>query len=175
MKEKEIELIRKQIEKLNVKDFDLESWKISTIIIFERIFGYDSPKIAKIKSIHQDLSSWSLRDTLGTSSGYEALKKYGKEILEACIMELETLGISDNETKSTKPKSLSFKVLLASLENELKVSQFKNLINISSIKNKKEREGKITEFLSNLDSESVLRIVANILNHSKVVEILQTQ
>lgn len=175
MKEKEIELIRKQIEKLNIKDFDLESWKISTIIILERIFGYDSPKIEKIKSIHQDLSSWSLRDTLGTSSGYEALKKYGKEILEACIMELETLGISDNEKKSIKTESLLFEVLLASLENELKVSQFKKLINISSIKNKKEREGKITEFLSDMDNESILRIVANILNHSKVIEILQAQ
>ena len=58
MKEKEIELIRNQIKKLDNKDFDLEAWKISTILILERVFGYDSSKITKIKNIHQDLSSW---------------------------------------------------------------------------------------------------------------------
>ena len=175
MKEKEIELIRKQIEKLDNKDFDLEAWKISAILILERVFGYDSSKITKIKNIHQDLSSWSLRDTLGTSSGYDASKKYGKEILEACIMELETLGATDNMKKSTKPESLLFEVLLESLENELKVSQFKNLKKISNIKDKQERESKLTNFLSDLDNEIILQMLVNILSHKKVVEIMQTQ
>lgn len=175
MKEKEIGLIKRQIEKLDNKDFDLEAWKISTILILERIFGYDSSKITKIKNIHQDLSSWSLRDTLGTSSGYDASKKYGKEILEACIMELESLGTPDNIKKSTKPESLPFEVLLESLENELKVSQFKNLIKISKIKDKQERESKITNFLSDLDNEIILQILANILSHKKVVGIMYTQ
>lgn len=175
MKEKEIELIKKQIEKLDNKDFDLEAWKISTILILERVFGYDSSKITKIKNIHQDLSSWSLRDTMGTSSGYDASKKYGKEILEACIMELETLGAPDNIKKSIKPESLLFEVLLESLENELKVSQFKNLKKISNIKDKQERESKLTNFLSDLDNEIILQMLVNILSHKKVVEIMQTQ
>jgi hypothetical protein len=175
MKEKEIELIKKQIEKLENKDFDLEAWKISTILILERVFGYDSSKITEIKNIHQDLSSWSLRDTMGTSSGYDASKKYGKEILEACIMELETLGAPNDIKKSTKPESLLFEVLLESLENELKVSQFKNLKKISNIKDKQERESKLTNFLSDLDNEIILQMLVNILCHKKVVEIMQTQ
>ena len=175
MKEKEIGLIKRQIEKFDNNDFDLEAWKISTILILERIFGYDSSKITEIKNIHQDLSSWSLRDTLGTSSGYDASKKYGKEILEACIMELETLGTPDNIKKSTKPESLPFKVLLESLENELKVSQFKNLKKISKIKDKQERESKLTNFLSDLDNEIILQILVNILSHKKVIGIMHTQ
>jgi len=175
MKEKEIELIKKQIEKLDNKDFDLEAWKISTILILERVFGSDSSKITKIENIHQDLSSWSLRDTLGNSSGYDASKKFGKEILEACIMELETLGTPNKIKKSTKPESLPVEVLLESLENELKVSQFKNLKKISNIKDKQERESKLTNFLSDLDNEIILQMLVNILSHKKVVEIMQTQ
>jgi len=175
MKEKEIGLIKKQIEKLDDKDFDLEAWKMSTILILERVFGYDSSKITKIKNIHQDHSSWSLRDTLGTSSGYNASKKYGKEILEACIMELETLGTPNNIKESTKPESLTFEVLLESLENELKVSQFKNLKMISKIKDKQERENKLIQFLSDMDSEIILQILANILSHKKVVGIMGKQ
>lgn len=175
MKEKEIGLMKRQIEKLDSKDFDLEAWKISTILILERVYGYDSSKITKIKNIHQDLSSWSLRDTLGTSKGYDASKKYGKEILEACIMELETLGALNNINKSIKPKSLPFEVLLESLENELKVSQFKDLIKISKIKDKQERENKITNFLSDLGNEIILQILANILSHKKVAGIMNTQ
>ena len=175
MKEKKIELIKKQIEKLYDKDFDLEVWKISTILILERVFGYDSSKITKIKNIHQDLSSWSLRDTLGTSSGYDASKKYGKEILEACIIELEALGTPNSIKESTKPESLPFEVLLESLENELKVSQFKNLKKINKIKDKQERKNKLTKFLSDMDSEIILQILANILSHKKVVGIMQTQ
>jgi hypothetical protein len=175
MKEKKIELIKRQIEKLDDKDFDLEAWKISTILILERVFGYDSSKITKIKNIHQDLSSWSLRDTLGTSKGYDASKKYGKGILEACIMELETLGIPNHLKKSTEPESIPFEVLLESLENELKVSQFKNLKKISNIKDKQERESKLTNFLSDLDNEIILQMLVNILSHKKVVEIMQTQ
>jgi len=175
MKENEIRLIKKQIEKLDNKDFDLEAWKISTILILERIFGYDSSKITEIKNIHQDHSSWSLRDTLGTSSGYDASKKYGKEILEACIMELETLGLPNSIKESTKPESLPFEVLLESLENELKVSQFNNLKKISKIKDKQERENKLTKFFSDMDSEIILRILVNILSHKKVVGIMHTQ
>jgi len=175
MKEKEIGLIKKQIEKLDDKDFDLEAWKISAILILERVFGYDSSKITKINNIHQDLSSWSLRDTLGHTSGYDASKKCGKEILKACIMELETLGTPNNIKESTKPESLPFEVLLESLENELKVSQFKNLKKISKIKDKQERENKLIKFLSDLDSEIILHILANILSHKKVVGIMHTQ
>jgi len=175
MKEKEIGLIKKQIEKLDNKGFDLEAWKISSILILERVFGYDSSKISKIRNIHQDLSSWSLRDTLGTSSGYDASKKYGKEILEACIMELETLETPNNIKKSTEPDSLPFEVLLESLENELKISQFKNLKKISNIKDKQERENKLTNFLSDLDKEIILQILANILSHTKVIGIMHTK
>jgi len=90
-------------------------------------------------------------------------------------MELETLGAPDNMKESTKPESLPFEVLLESLENELKVSQFKNLKKISNIKDKQERESKLTNFLSDLDNEIILQMLVNILSHKKVVGIMQTQ
>lgn len=175
MKEKEIELLRRQIEKLDNKDFDLEAWKISTILILEKIFGEDSPKITKIKDIHQDLSSWSLRDTLGTSSGYDASKKFGKEILEACIMELETLGTPEEINKSGKPGTLPFEIILNSLENEFKVSQFKSLKKLSSIKNREEREKELSDFLSELDSKTLRQLLINILSDNEVTKLMQKQ
>jgi hypothetical protein len=39
MIEKQIELIKRQISKLDEKDFDLDAWKSSTTVILGRIFG----------------------------------------------------------------------------------------------------------------------------------------
>lgn len=174
MREKEIELLEKQIEKLGSKDFDLEAWKISTILVLERIFGEESPKIAKIQNIHQDLSSWSLRDTLGTSAGYDSSKKFGKEILEACIMELKTLGAPERNVKSTESGTFPSEVLINSLEEELKVSQFKKLKEISKIKKKQERKIQLAKFISGFDSKTQSRILINILGSNEVTRFLQS-
>ncbi len=92
MAKKEISILKKQIERLEVKDFDLEAWKKFTIVMLARIFGNTSEKIRQIESIEYEYSSWSLRDTSGSSEYLESCKKLGRKILEASIEELETFA-----------------------------------------------------------------------------------
>ena len=125
MVEKYINSLNKQIERLNAKDFDLEAWKSSTIVLLERIFGRDSQKITQIENVKFDFGSWSLRDSSAGRTPLDSCKMRGKEILEIAIEELEDFGIPE-ENKTLVGNS----VVLEALENELKGSQFKQLKNL---------------------------------------------
>lgn len=165
MKEQYIKLIKNQIEKLNSKDFDLDSWKDSTMLVLDRIFGSDSEKIKKIKDIHYDLSSWSLRDTLGTSAHFDTCKKKGKEILEVCVMEIETLGIPEPRKSSNEEKPDN---ILSALEDELTMSQYKELKKHMTESNEETRETNIFGFLNKLGSDSAMKILSKILTSLKI-------
>src|SRR5690606_7883274 len=95
MAEKEIALLKQQIERLDEKRFDLGAWKNRTILFLERLFGNDSPKLKMINDLHYDYSSWSLRDTAaeGSARDKDPVRIQAKEILEATIAELEMLGL----------------------------------------------------------------------------------
>jgi len=45
MAEKYVKLLRSQVKKLDVDDFDLEAWKSSTVSLLTRIFGEDDGKV----------------------------------------------------------------------------------------------------------------------------------
>lgn len=125
---KEIDLLKKQIDKLYEKEFDLEAWKQYSIVLLDRIFGADNQKIRQIEKIEYDFSSWALRDTSGKNSYMESCKSLGKEILTASIDELKAFGIPDQNVQ--KEGMISLDVITAALENELKVSQYKELVSI---------------------------------------------
>ncbi len=161
MKDKYIALLKKQIEKLDLKDFDLDSWKDSTTLVLDRIFGPDSEKINKINEIHYDLSSWSLRDTLGTSAHFDACKKKGREILEVCITELETIGIPERVKDDKKPVT---GIIRAALEDELKISQYKELEKIIKESSRETVEKNIFDFLGKIGSENAMTILSKILS-----------
>ncbi len=65
MAQKEIKLLQQQMDRLFVKDFDLDPWKKYTIILLEKIFGPDNIKSQMIKKVEFEFSSWSLRDASG--------------------------------------------------------------------------------------------------------------
>jgi len=163
MSQKEIELLKSRIEKLDAKDFDLEAWKNYTIVILERIFGTGNQKIEQIKKIHYDYGSWSLRDTSGYSSYLDTCKKLSREILEASISELETFGAPDLKSSEQK-QSESIKTILNALEEELKVSQFKEIRSIAnSDKEIQQKQKEIEEKLKTFGNEVVLKILSAIL------------
>lgn len=58
----------------------------------------------------------------------ESCKSLGKEILTASIDELKAFGIPDQNVQ--KEGMISLDVITAALENELKVSQYKELVSI---------------------------------------------
>ena len=162
MAKKEIAILKKQIERLEVKDFDLEAWKKFTIVMLARIFGDTSEKIRQIESIEYDYSSWSLRDTSGSSSYLESCKKLGRKILEASIEELEAFGLPDN----TRDDNQFFMLIIDALQDELKGSQFRDLKSvILKTKNNTELIDKVREILNDYDTGVPVDILVSILTN----------
>ena len=167
MVEREIELIKKQIEKLDDKDFDLNVWKSTTIMVLSRIFGRDSEKIDLIKNINYDYSSWTLRDTSGGSAS-EIVKKLGREILKTAINELEVFGLP--EMKETDQVNMA--AIQLALEDVLRISQYRELISIiQENKDRKERLKKLSEKLQTYGDETVRGVLATLLSHPDFVNL----
>ena len=162
MVKKEISILKKQIERLDIKAFDLEAWKKFTIVMLARIFGDTSEKIRQIESIEYDYSSWALRDTSGTSSYLDSCKKLGRKILEASIAELETFGLPE---KSREDDSF-FRIIIEALQDELKGSQFRELkAVILSMDKEEEMKEKVREILHDYDTGVPVDILASILTN----------
>lgn len=161
---KEIKILEEQIDKLNKKDFDLEAWKQYTIVLLARIFGDNNQKVMQIEKIEYDYSSWSLRDTSGSSEYLETCKKLGREILQASIDELKTFGKPD--TNVVSEDSVSTHVIVSALENELRISQYREIVTLVNkemdINEKKKLLGEKLEKFGKLD---YLNIVIDILSH----------
>ena len=162
MVKKEISILKKQIERLDIKTFDLEAWKKFTIVMLARIFGDTSEKIRQIESIEYDYSSWALRDTSGTSSYLDSCKKLGRKILEASIAELETFGLPDQSGADDR----FFRIIIEALQDELKGSQFRELkAVILSMDKEEERKEKVREILHDYDTGVPVDILTSILTN----------
>lgn len=163
MVKKEIAILKKQIERLEIKDFDLEAWKKFTIVMLARIFGDTSEKIRQIESIEYDYSSWSLRDTSGTSSYLDSCKKLGRKILEASIEELEAFGLPDRSGEDNK----FFHVIIEALQDELKGTQFRQLKDvILKAKDVDELRDKVREILNDYDTGVPVDILTSIITNT---------
>lgn len=157
MVEKEVNILKEQIEKLEAKEFDLDAWKIYTINILERIFGADSHKIAQLKELKYDFSSWSLRDTSGSTG---SIKKKARVILESSINELENFGLPQQETQKNEN---ALETLLGVFEDELKGSQFKKLKEIVKIADPKEKKEQIVSLFNDLDNDAKEELLVNLV------------
>lgn len=156
MAEKEIALLKQQIERLDEKRFDLSAWKNRTILFLERIFGNDSPKLKMINELHYDYSSWNLRDTAagGSAKDKDPVRIQAKDILEATIAELEMLGLPKEKEEQYKLKEL--------LEDELTGKQMKEIkIILKSDKDDKAEE--VSKILESLPKEKLTAILASLL------------
>jgi len=154
MAEKEIALLREQIERLNDKMFDLEAWKNHTEIYLERIFGKESSILKMIQELKYDYSSWGLRDFSSTGKPNNPVVVQAKEILEAAITQLQQFGLPTVSNETTKAWLL--------IEEEMTGKQVKELRTIlaSDDKDKKEKAAKILEML---EGETLSKIIAGIL------------
>ena len=156
MAEKEIALLKEQIARLDEKKFDLEAWKNRTEIFLERIFGKDSPKLKMIQNLHYDYSSWSLRDTYagGSAKDKDPVRIQAKEILEALITELESLGLPQEKKEQQKIREL--------LEDELTGKQVKEIVILLKTEDQEKTE-KISEILETLSKENLAAVIAKLL------------
>ena len=156
MAAKEISLLKEQTERLNEKKFDLEAWKNRTLIFLERIFGKESPKLKMIKELHYDYSSWNLRDTYagGSAKDKDPVRIQAKEILEAIIAELESLGLPHQKEEKLRIREL--------LEDELTGKQMKEIDALINSGDSAKSE-KIATIIETLNKENIVSIIANLL------------
>ena len=156
MAEKQIAILREQLAKLDEKKFDLDAWKTHTLIFLERIFGKENSKLKLIQDLHYDYSSWSLRDTAaaGKTKDKDPVKMRAREILEATIAELETLGFPEEKKEQQKVWEL--------LQDELTGKQVKEIDALVK-SDDKEKTRKIGEVLENLDKENLSLLIAKLL------------
>ncbi len=159
---KEIKLLQKQIEKLNEADFDLEAWKSGAVIILERLFGVDNQKVKQVEKIKYDQSSWALREAKGSKNMMETCKKMGREILHIAIDELELFGLPEDVAEA---QAEPFKaVIVKALENELKISQYREVMRIiDSDKKVQEQQKELIDTLNSYGHDLTEQILAAIL------------
>jgi hypothetical protein len=161
-----IKILESQIEKLEVKDFDLNAWKNFTTLLLERIFGKNTQKIEAVSKIKYDQGSWVLRDETGYANSMEACKKLGREILEEAILELETFGAPEEALGS-----IPFSVIENALKDELTGSQFREIQKTLSEKGAiKDRKKILLTKLESYGTDTARAIVANILSDDQVSE-----
>lgn len=167
MSDKQIDLLQKQIQKLDAKDMNLEAWKSSTIVLLERIFGENNQRIKHIEAIKYDYSSWSLRDASGSTSQLDSCKKRGKEILEVCISELENFGLPQNVLKDQD----SFNIIINALEEELTVSQYREIKKIiTADMDTEEKKATLDDALKDYGADTEKNILMRILTNSHTEE-----
>ena len=134
-----MKLLRSQVKKLDVENFDLEAWKSSTVNLLTRIFGEDDGKVKEIFHLKIDYGSWVLRDAKASYKPLESCKRKGLEILEASITELENFGLPIGR------KRVMMDSLIPILEEELKVSEYKAVQKIMEGKNNNDEKVKLLQ------------------------------
>ncbi len=162
MKEKEIEILKKQIKKLDAADFDLEAWKTGAIILLERLFGPGNQKISQLEKIKYDQSSWALREAKGSKNMMETCKKQGREILDIAIDELDHFGLPEEIEEA---QAAPFKAtVVQALENELKISQYREVVRIiDSDKKPVEKKKELIDALNDYGHDVAENVLASIL------------
>ena len=133
-------------------------------MVLSRIFGKDSDKIEQIQNINYDYSSWTLRDTSGASAT-EIVKKLGRELLETAIQELEVFGLPEKQESG----QLGLGVIQSALEDNLRISQYRELISIiHEIRQRPDRKKKLNEKLQTYGDETVREVLSSILSHPEL-------
>ena len=176
MSKKEIELIEKQIQNLSEPKFNIDSWKGSTNIVLSRIFGPDCEGIKSINKIKHNAGGMHFGNSSSSWDNVETCKKQGKDILEACISELETFGLPDKSTPSsginitlTQNQTVSVNLLVSALEDELTVTQLKEVKEIMKSDEPKEtKKEKIISKIKSFGGDIASNILANILTNPNI-------
>ncbi|MCT4287076.1 hypothetical protein HZP25_10155 [Elizabethkingia anophelis] len=179
MIEKQIELIKRQISKLDDDDFDINAWQSSTTVILGRIFSENYQGIKAIDKIKFESGGWSVGDASSFWDNMESCKKQGKDILEACISELEIFGQPEKKQKEqsgininltqSQNQSVNINLLVSALEDELTVSQFREVSDLMETDEpKSEKKRKIIDKIKSFGSDVASNILANILTNPNI-------
>ena len=154
MKEKYIELLQKQLDKLDNKDFDFDAWKASSIIILSRIFGATDIVVKNLRELKVDYgSSWSMRAVSGSFNPIESAKKHCREILSTALDEIQYLGLNHLNANE--------QLLKKGFEDTLTVKEYKKLKNL--MEDEKSSDKAWQEFFRKYKKEDLVEVIKAML------------
>ena len=163
---KPIAVLKKQLAKLDNENFDLEAWKSSSSVFLSRLFGDKDIKVKQIQGLKIDYGSWTLRDASSSYNPVISCKKQGREIIEAAINELETFGLPGT--------SLDISVIMQALENQLKVSQLKELTKVlTNNQSEEDKKKELIKMISSWGKGAPSHILREILLASELKDLLE--
>ncbi|GAO30566.1 hypothetical protein [Geofilum rubicundum] len=96
--------LKERSDKLDQKHFDWVAWKRGTLLVLQNIFGTDSPYYQQLAETDYEYSSWSLRDTSGSS---DPVKSSCLDLLDICRTDLLSHQEGSISTKEKMAKLLS--------------------------------------------------------------------
>ena len=147
----QIEMLSRQREKIDGKDFDLEAWKSTTAILFINIFGQRDPRIKTIESLKIDYGSWALRDASSKYDPVATCKRKARDLVDLSVEELRTL---EDENQP---------MILEVLKGQLTGNQMKEINAILAQKDKKRMKSDLAKKLQILKAPLLSQILADIL------------
>jgi hypothetical protein len=125
--------------------------------------------------LHSD--GWAIGDTSHFWDNIVSCKKQGKDILEACITELETFGQPDKKESDkagininlTQNQTVNITLLISALEDELTVSQLREVKGLMKTEEpKSEKKRKIIDKIKSFGGDVASNILANILTNPNI-------
>ncbi len=151
----QIELLIKQREKVDQKDFDLEAWKSTATALISKIFGKRDPRVQTILNLKIDYGSWALRDASSTYDPVATCKNIARDVMDMSIDELKAEERDD--------QSDAFTIL----NNHLTGTQMRDIQAILSIKNKKILKTDLAAKLQSLKAPLLAKILGDLLEADK--------
>lgn len=162
-----IKLLQEQLENVDSKNFNLDSWKKYNHLLLSRIFGSDDEKVKQINLLEYEHSSWSLRDASGNDSYLGKTKKLAKEIIHASIDEITAFGLKNKNSEAINEEADK---LMNYVFDELKGSQIKEINKVLSTDfSEEEKKRQIYEIIADLDNRTKDELITNmIVYHSEI-------
>ncbi len=96
--------IKERSDKLDQKPFDWVAWKRGTLLVLQNIFGNENAYYKQLAETDYEYSSWSLRDTSGSS---DPVKSSCLDLLDICRTDLMSHQEGSVSTKEKMAKLLS--------------------------------------------------------------------
>ncbi|HPR33806.1 MAG TPA: hypothetical protein PLK12_17020 [Prolixibacteraceae bacterium] len=147
MKPVKVEILEELLQALNQKTFDLDAWKIRSVLILKKIFGDRDPKVGYIEQLRYDYSSWALRDHSG-GVVHDPVKDKAREIIETALIELKL--------EESDPVMNALSQTLSGLE----MDQLKGILDKGEAAN-----NELKDFLENLPSGKTIDILARFIRN----------
>lgn len=162
-----IKLLQEQLENIDSKNFNLDSWKKYNHLLLSRIFGADDEKVKQIDLLEYEHSSWSLRDASGNDSYLGKTKKLAKEIIKASMDEITVFGLKSKNNEAIDEEATK---LINYVFDELKGSQIKEINTVlKGDLSSEEKKRQIYEIIADLDDRTKDELITNmIVYHSEI-------